>query len=61
MALLYRSSCAARLALVELLVEVGEEERDCFLARDRASSRTSDQRETKSPLPNAEGETSLAS
>ncbi len=41
--------CAARLALLKFLVEVGADERDCLLARDWASSRASDQRETKSP------------
>ena len=45
--MLYRLSCAARLALLKLLVEVGEDERNCVLARDRASSRASDQREAQ--------------
>ena len=58
MALLYWPSCAASVALLKLLVEVGVE-CDCLLARDLPSSRACDQSEDNQP--NTEGETSPAS
>ena len=48
MALLYWPSCTTHLALLKLLAEVEDDEHDCLLARDRASSRALHHREDKS-------------